>query len=559
MAEFDFTPSQDRAVHCIDKNVAVSAGAGSGKTRVLVQRFVYILGLGLRQPSDKVLPREILAVTFTRKAAAEMRDRIRNEIEKKWKDCTEETYRDYWQQQLKDLFHAQIGTIHSFCSSLLRANPVESNLDPDFTVLEERDHNDFLVTEVRNRLRRLLHEQNQAAVLLCDEYGSRSLQEQTLGLLQKGFSFARGELVARYEEELSEILQIARRLQRVVTPEFITECSPGNRKILEDNAAGLQLALGDLTKQENLDFLQYVSKGLRRGGKYKADVDGLKTGLERIAVFPLCVRARLLAPAWEEYLLQMRESLDAKLREAGLLSFDDLEEKALDLLAHHPDVLAKCRRQFRYIMVDEFQDTNERQRQLVYLLCGGNKDELKDCRLFVVGDAKQSIYRFRGADVSVFARVRNEIVKTGGELIRLNDNFRTVEPVLQLCNDLFPGLMGTDEEKDVYYEALQADRQSGCIPELFVQHFKKDGSVPNSGQAEARQSETAWLASRLARLHREGIAYEDMAVLLQNMTHISAVTEALQKQSVPYAVTDGRGFFERAEICSVLPSIPGTI
>ena len=188
----------------------------------------------------------------------------------------------------------------------------------------------------------------------------------------------------------------------------------------------------------------------------------------------------------------------------------------------------------------------------MYLLCGGNKDELKDCRLFVVGDAKQSIYRFRGADVSVFARVRNEIVKTGGELIRLNDNFRTVEPVLQLCNDLFPGLMGTDEEKDVYYEALQADRQSGCIPELFVQHFKKDGSVPNSGQAEARQSETAWLASRLARLHREGIAYEDMAVLLQNMTHISAVTEALQKQSVPYAVTDGRGFFERAEIRDLL-------
>ena len=77
MAEFTLTPSQDRAIHCIDKNVAVSAGAGSGKTRVLVQRFLYILGLGLRHPSDTVRPREILAVTFTRKAAAEMRDRIR--------------------------------------------------------------------------------------------------------------------------------------------------------------------------------------------------------------------------------------------------------------------------------------------------------------------------------------------------------------------------------------------------------------------------------------------------------------------------------------------------
>lgn len=587
MAEFELTPSQDRAIHCIDTNVAVSAGAGSGKTRVLVQRFLYILGLGLRQPADTVLPREILAVTFTRKAAAEMRDRIRVEIEKNCKDCQEETQRIYWQQQLKDLSHAQIGTIHGLCSSLLRANPVESDLDPAFVVLEERDHNDFLVTEVRNRLRRLLHENNEAAARLCDEYGSRSLQEQTLSLLQKGFSFARGSLTAKYDGEMAEILQEAARLPGVVTPEFITECIPGNRKTLENNTENLQRALQDLTKQENLDILQEINKGLQRRGNNKEDVDALKNSLERIIAYPLCVRARSLAPAWEEYLLQMREYLDTKLREAALLSFDDLEEKALDLLEHHPDVLAKCRRQFRFIMVDEFQDTNERQRQLVYLLCGGNRDELKDRRLFVVGDAKQSIYRFRGADVSVFARVRNEIVKNGGELIRLNDNFRTVEPVLQLCNDLFPGLMGTDEEQDVYYEALNAVRHSDCIPELFVQHFKEENSASKTGKAnavkpkgsqpetaqpgtvqpkagrpetvpkntslaEARQSETAWLANRLAELHQEGTAYADMAVLLQNMTHISAVTEALQKRAVPYVVTDGRGFFERAEIRDLL-------
>ena len=548
MAEFSLTPSQDRAIHCIDTNVAVSAGAGSGKTRVLVQRFLYILGLGLRPPADTVLPREILAVTFTRKAAAEMRDRIRDEIEIICKDCQEETQRIYWKRQLKDLTHAQIGTIHGLCSSLLRANPVESDLDPAFTVLEERDHNDFLVTEVRNHLRRLLHEQNQAAALLCDEYGSRSLQEQTLSLLQKGFFFARGGLTAKYDEELAKIVQEAGRLRHVVTPEFLTACTPGNRKILENNVDNLQHALENLTKQENLDFLQSLCQGLSKRGTNKEEIAALKTALERIIAYPLCVRSRSLAPSWEEYLLEMRGYLDKKLREAGLLSFDDLEEKALELLEHHPDVLAKCRRQFRYIMVDEFQDTNERQRQLVYLLCGGNKDELKDRRLFVVGDAKQSIYRFRGADVGVFARVRNEIVKNGGELIRLNDNFRTVEPVLQLCNDLFPGLMGIDEEKDVYYEALKAVRHSDCIPELFVQHYKEDKSAPKAGLEEARQSETAWLANRLAELHRDGIAYADMAVLLQNMTHIAAVTEALQKRAVPYAVTDGRGFFERTEI-----------
>ena len=511
---------------------------------MLVQRFLYILSRGIRQPSDTVLPREILAVTFTRKAASEMRDRIRDAIEKKCKDCPEEAQRTYWQQQLKELPHAQIGTIHGFCSSLLRGNPVESDLDPAFTVMEERDYNDFLVTEIRNRLRRLLHEEDQAAVLLCEEYGSGSLQEQTLSLLQKGFSFAAGELASKYDELLKEIQREAACLQRVVTPEFIADCSPGNRKLLENNIENLRDALDDLTTQENLDFLQFICKGLsKRGGKNKDEIDAVKNSLTLLVSYPLCARARSLASAWETYLLQMREYLNTKLQEAGFLSFDGLEEKALDLLENYPDVLAKCRKQYRYIMVDEFQDTNERQRQLVYLLCGGNKDELKDRRLFVVGDAKQSIYRFRGADVSVFARVRSEIVETGGELIRLDDNFRTVEPVLRLCNDLFPGIMGTDEEKVVYYEALKATRQSGCLPELFVQHYTGDSSA-----AEARQAEAGWLAGRLASLHREGTAYEDMAVLLQTMSHISAVTEALQKRSVPYAVTDGRGFFERTEV-----------
>ena len=323
MAEFTLTPAQDRAIHCIDKNVAVSAGAGSGKTRVLVQRFLYILGLGLRQPADKVRPRDILAVTFTRKAAAEMRDRIRDEIENNCKESPEETQRIYWRQQLKDLTRAQIGTIHSLCSSLLRANPVESNLDPAFVVLEERDHYDFLVTEVRNRLRRLLHEQNQAAVLLGDEYGSRSLQEQALSLLQKGFSFARGELTAKYDEELAAIVQEAGRLPGVVTPEFITECIPGNRKTLEDNTENLQLALQDITKQENLHILQDINKGLQRKGNNKADIDALKNSLERIIAYPLCVRARSLAPAWEEYLLGMREHLDIKLRESALPPVSD--------------------------------------------------------------------------------------------------------------------------------------------------------------------------------------------------------------------------------------------
>ena len=457
MSELQFTPAQDRAIHCIDRNVAVSAGAGSGKTRVLVQRFLYILSRGIQQREDTVQPREILAVTFTRKAAAEMRDRIRRELENR---LTAGQDRAYWERQLKELSHAQIGTIHSFCSSLLRANPVECGLDPNFTVLEETEHDAFMAAEVRNRLRHLLHEKDPSAMLLCDEYGSSSLQEQTLTLLQKGFAFGSGT--------------------------------------------------------------------------------GQSRSLDR--------KAQALLAAWEHYLLQMQDNIRTQKQETGRLGFDDLEELALTLLETHQEVLAKCRRQFRYVMVDEFQDTNERQRQLIYLLCGGSREALLGNRLFVVGDAKQSIYRFRGADVSVFARVRQEIRAAGGELITLNDNFRTVHSVLQLCNDVFPDLMGTDPSQDVYYEALQQHRPGGAKPELCVYHY--DAKITTS--AEARKAEAERLAGRLSALHRQGLAYGDMAVLLQNMTHISLLTEALHANAVPYAVIDGRGFYERLEVQDLL-------
>ena len=545
MPELAFTPAQDSAIHCIDKNVAVSAGAGSGKTRVLVQRFLYIISRGVVRREDTVLPREILAVTFTRKAAAEMRDRIRKEMEKQ---LTVGRDRTYWEHQLKGLYQAQIGTIHSFCSSLLRANPVECCLDPNFVVMEETDHNEFVNTEVRNGLRRLLHEKDPAACCLCDEYGSSSLQEQTVALLLKGFAFREGALTKKYREILAETDREAERLKALLTQEFADACAPGNRALLEKDLPRIQRALADAARKENSEYLQNLSRCLQRKGKNKSAIDSVKNSLDFVCSKELCQKALSLVPLWETYLLTMQQDIKNKKQELGILGFDDLEETALKLLESHSDVLAKCRRQYRYIMVDEFQDTNDRQRQLIYLLSGGNKEKLRDNRLFVVGDAKQSIYRFRGADVGVFARVRNEVVEAGGELICLNENFRAVDTVLQLCNDLFPVLMGNSPEQDVYYEALLPHRKTEIKPELYVLHY--DGKEITG--TEAHQAEADRLAGHLAVLHKEGLPYRDMAVLLQNMNHVVLLTDALRQHGVPCAVVDGRGFYDRMEVQDLL-------
>ena len=540
MAEFEFTPAQKKAIQCIDRNVSVSAGAGSGKTRVLVNRFLYILSLGLWQPEKRILPREVLAVTFTRKAAAEMRERIRNEMDKKINSGTDKAY---WQDQRKGLAGSQIGTIHSFCSSLLRSHPVECGLDPEFSVMEESDYKEFLQEETRDLLRSLLHKGESSAVALCTEYGSRSLLTQTIFLLQKGVLFQKGIFSRNYQEWKESLRQEAVLLGEEFSPELVASSAPVNRAVLEKNLDKIHEALAEPELPGHIAFLEDVCRQLKKQGKNKEVIGALRDRLQSVLAYPLVARSLTLLPLWEEYLLTVQAYLDKKKRKLGRLGFDDLETMALDLLNNHPEVLAGCRSRFKFIMVDEFQDTNERQRQLIYLLCGGDADVLKDKRLFVVGDPKQSIYRFRGADVSVFARVRNEIQKTGGEDILLDDNFRTVAPVLDFCNDIFPGMMGTERSCDVYYEALQSHRKSDKKPELQVYHYNSDFSSDIVREIEAK-----WLAKRLKSFHQEGIAFKDMAVLMQKMTYISVLTSAFREQQVPCTVVDGRGFYDRIEI-----------
>lgn len=544
MKKDNFTPEQERAIRCIHKNVVVSAGAGSGKTRVLVERFLYILEYGSSGRGDGPAPLApgILAVTFTRKAAAEMRQRIRKELLRRIQENEGDTV--VWKKELKALPQAVIGTLHSLCSSLLRANPVECGLDPSFTVWEENEYSEFLRTQLRDLLRRQLREGDTAAVRLCEEYGSQSLLSQLFLLLTEGYSGSEPGQKEPYREALQDVVTAAGQLKQELSETLAEASSPANKSCLLSYLQEARQALSDLSRAENLRVLRELNGGLKRVGKNKEDISRIKELLEQVQEYPACLRAQALSSVWEAYLDAVLRELRRVKLETGALAFDDLEEMALELLSYHPAVLEKCRSQFRYIMVDEFQDTNRRQRQLIYLLAGGDKERLRDNRLFVVGDPKQSIYRFRGAEVSVFSGVRREIEANGGESVQLLDNFRTVEPILKLCNRFFPDLMGTDPSRSVFYEALQPHRELELKPELRIFQFSA-----RVGTGICRQKEAEGLALRLKELHEtEGMPYQDMAILLQNMTHIGRMTAALQKTGIPCAVVDGRGFYDRMEI-----------
>ena len=547
MATTNFTPAQEQAIRCIEKNVVVSAGAGSGKTRVLVERFVYILEQSLQWGEKPISPRDILAVTFTRKAATEMRDRIRQKLLEKI--AKEEGAADFWRECLTALPRAPIGTLHSLCSAILRSNPVESDLDPAFSVMEELETVAFLRDRVRNWLRRQLKAQDGDVIRLCEEYGSSGLLRQILYLQQKGeIRFAVDENLPRYRSSVKELRQTAAETAVCFTEELVQECGPGNKKVLLGRLDAIQEALAHLEDKGQRALLSDIVGGLRKQGKNAAKIGKIKEKLERILCYPAAVRAEALIPCWERCLTRLQEHLYAVKKEAGVLAFDDLETLALDLLRNHPLVLEKYRRQYRYIMVDEFQDTNSRQRQLIYLLSGGDAQRLQGKHLFVVGDPKQSIYSFRGAVVSVFARVRHEIEAGGGVSIQLTDNFRTVDTILSLCNHLFPRLMGEDPSQDVFYEALRPHKSSDLRPEFLQFTYSGKMSMP-----AIRKKEALGLAARLRKLHEtEGFSYGDMAILLQNMTHIEAMTAALRERKIPYAVVEGRGFYKQIEILDMI-------
>ena len=541
----NFTPQQLQAITTIDNNVAVSAGAGSGKTRVLVERFLHILEQG-KKAGKHVSPKEILAITFTRKAAGEMKERVRASMEAKLPKDVD----DFWKKQLAELPRAQITTIHGFCNRVLKENPVELGLDPAFQLAEEFEGEEYLQNCLLEFVRQGLKQKNGELLLLTDAYGINGTigQLQSLvGQLEDILAF--GNLTTAYQERLDGEPGLKARLCSLIT-EFAKRDDLGKTKTAEAVALlkeNLQSVL-DGINEEISSFTAYDSYlgKLRSSGKIKEQLEeirSLKAELLNIAVD----RAALpLVSAWEKVLQDFAVYYRECKKRDDFLTYDDLEELALQLLRDYPQVRRKYQERYSYLMVDEFQDTNDRQKQLIYLLCGDDANVLQGRKLFVVGDPKQSIYRFRGADVSVFAEVRQGIKEKGGADITLPDNFRTVDTILDACNEVFENLLGTDKKRDVYFEALIPHNQSEVKPVLLQVPYDKDT------KPIARELEAMAVAKNIQQLHAEGNSYGGMAILLSAMTACDTMTAALEEAQVPYQVVDGKGFYERQEVLDFL-------
>lgn len=542
----DFTKQQQQAITTLDRNVSVSAGAGSGKTRVLVERFLEILA------QKKATAQEILAITFTRKAAKEMAERVRKGILQRLNESAADEDRAFWQQQLQLAASAPITTIDSFCNQVLRENPVEAGMDPAFTIREDYELLTFQKQSVHSFVNREMKEDTEEIRGLLALYTAPKLETMLLGLQDKVPDLlAMGDLAAPYKESLSREEDMRLAVDQAF--DALVHLQDGVTAKTKQNLAelaGCQDQLHQWLQEGNYGAVQEFVKGINGRPKGIGDaVKALKASVADLLLLQYDGAGAQTAAWWQNLLTRFRDYLFQAAQAQEMYSFGFISAKAVSLLAEYPEVLARYRERFRFLMVDEFQDTNEEQKELVYLLSGGNKDKLLGHNLFVVGDAKQSIYRFRGADVSVFKKVRDAIAATGGDNIVMDDNFRSAPEIIEACNTLFDDLLGHDDKADVTAQPLRAHRDSTEKPVLAVLQQQDKG---HSDQAKLAQG--IWVAAKIRELveSHEDLRYGDVAILLPAIHLAQIYGEALSNLGIKSQISDSKGFYNRQEILDIL-------
>lgn len=546
------TPEQALAINTIKSNVSLLAGAGSGKTYVLMKRFVQILRADL-----SVNPTNIVAITFTRKAADEIKGRVRQAVS----ECVEQAQNDLerlrWQEHLQKVESAPISTIHSLCSRILRDNPVETQLDPEFTILEDFEAQDFFKETLQQYLRKNIKE-NAALRRLVQTYGVNSFVNQVTALGDKLSELVREDNLAepylKAKEELPALQQkLFAAVREVIEAREALGAKTKGRQTLTEAAGLLDEMQKQLLAPEPDCSLLDASGVVKVSGKaLAAELANLKNLRQELNNVLLNAKGCDLVQDWLAVLQEFYACLSARKQENNVLFNDDLDLLAIEHLQKNEALRQKYQERYKYIMVDEFQDTNERQRQLIYLLCGNKLDNTNN--LFIVGDVKQSIYRFRHADVSVFNRVKEDIAQNAGQNLGMKTNFRSTQSIVESCNTAFCQLMDLPEEEICleHHEGANTGGAKVCL--LQVPYKSKDddlGAKEDKWQKEA-EAIAAYLQQELPKVEPQLRPGASKAILLRAMTHCEILRQTLQGYGINCVVVKGKGFYEQQEVLDIL-------
>ncbi len=582
-----------------DRNVVVVAGAGTGKTTLLVNRLIHLL---MREPHP-VEVTQLVALTFTNKAATEMKVRLRGRLKillspgdspRGTADPGAVTGADIQERYglssaqiagragaaLQDLEKAQIGTLHSFAAHLLRLHPLESGVDPNF----QTDDGESRFEE---------HFHGQWELWLDQELGLNGAQH------------------ARWRRVLASVgLEPLRELAYALRNELIPLddlCAQGSDPRLSPalrdwfavrrDRAGVLLAAHDRPKRRKIEsmlaasqalFAALIERGLEPCGAERKELErevgdqpagwsqeefAEAAGLIRSARHVLSVDREFMADVLA-LLPPFVRSVRASFLAQGWIAFDSLLARARALLRDHPAIRERLKHDYRAILVDEFQDTDPVQYEIILYLAeragrqsaGWRDVDTEPGKLFIVGDPKQSIYAFRRADIEAFDQVVGKLEASGGLVYALTTNFRSHQSVLDVVNPLFDRLLCHQQNVQPPNVPLvvRPQRRGG------VAHPGVELRLVTAGEGDDLESPAATRieADQLARwLKDEVLAQETLtdaqggqtplrpghvALLFRTLTHAQDYLDALRRHDIPY-VTDGeKHFYRRQEVVDLV-------
>lgn len=585
----ELTERQAEAALHHDQSLCVVAGAGTGKTHLLVRKYLDLL------EKKGVAVSEILALTFTDKAAAEMKDRI-------WRSVLR---REGLEEKQDDLLWANVSTFHSFCAQVLREFPIEAGVDPGFSVLDEpalrrikddcmlellyseTDQNTAIVSvlralsqkDLRVYLDTLSAEREYAesffSILERDEHKILTAWEETV-LSYRSDAIADLLQNRTFQTQIRRLTDLAGRYPGTLDSgmEYLRAIEPHLAVIAEDPSPETIISsITDLTcihqhfkattgqkknwKGDDLVALRDAFKELRALLKEREESFTCSISPDDPFTQTTIAFLKNLGAVFSAYTTLVD---DAKKRQNGL-EFQDLIRHTHQLFTRDDALVNEhFRRRYRYILVDEYQDTDPIQSDIIARIIGDTSAPSE--RLFVVGDPKQSIYLFRRADVTQFRHTR-DLIRDGlsGAEVSLDRNFRSTPEVMGFVNHLFSSLMAESRKPwEFSYQMLETERssESGSVTLLLAQNGT-EGNETTRSEAEmvARNiqslisEETMMVSwgpdgSRIERPRPAG--YGDIAILIERRTKLPVFEWALRRYGIPLSIHSGVGFYEQQEI-----------
>lgn len=548
MADTRYTPGQEKTIKTLDKPLFVAAGAGSGKTFTLTQRIVWALKEGSGTDGKPYLSSldQALIITFTNAAATEIKERIREALEKEGLHSAALQVDDAW-----------ISTIHGMCSRILKIHALDLGLDPEFEIINNMTRNQLVNISIEEVLRELSQDESYAEFLSTYAVNKDALKSRIEILISYAQSSSAGMDAISFLGDSSDLEVLKAELESLcgaleALKVAIAEKKPDEAKQLQSVQSELSSKLQQHVALSLTDFDQAFWEALGKAVKAVRSSKEIKIVKDE-AAHQLKVCSSLFgliqdmseSQCLKDVTEQVYKLFKQKKRAVGGLDNDDLLHLTAKVFEEHPEIAAVYTDKFKLVMVDEFQDTDQQQVQMIKSLSG------KDAQyLTTVGDAQQSIYRFRGADVDVFFRRQAEVPEHLQP--RLVDNFRSHNEILR-----FVAKVCSADGMIVNFMDLSAGREEPATP--FIAHsprvyfevtkFEKSGKFMPGDEVSRKQLVAYQLADRINTLMQdENIQAKDVAILMKTVKEAQPYIEALRTFGIESVVSGASTFGEQPEV-----------